>query len=358
MKEHDKIKINQCTITLTRNCNLRCDFCYAKEAGYIENETIEYENLKRIIDFCDEGKVKFLVFTGGEPTLYPNLIEILQYIKNKKHNMVPAITTNGILLENLDYCKSMIDNGVGYIDISLKGKNNVNCYTVSGQYCFEQQMNAIRNLSTLPVEFTCSMVLTWNNINNFHETIKNAWDNGARQFSFTFVIDNKRLEKQPFRYLEKYNPFHLIKSFISQIDKLNTITTNWWIEYSFPLCVYTPKQLSLLKGKLAAPCQIHKRNGITFNTKMNLLPCSMYFDSPGEQLGVDFFTYKDFIKKINHMSYKFTIDSLNLLPSEDCHSCEYLRLCYGGCPITWKNYSFAMLKQLKTKYMDMNKNAN
>lgn len=53
-----KNKLLQCTITLTRNCNLRCLFCYAKESGYIEKDLISYEDIIKIIDFCDSAKVK------------------------------------------------------------------------------------------------------------------------------------------------------------------------------------------------------------------------------------------------------------------------------------------------------------
>ena len=64
------VKIDQCTVTLTRNCNLRCSFCYAKKTEYIESNTLEYENLKKIVDFCEDAKVKYIVFTGGEPSVY------------------------------------------------------------------------------------------------------------------------------------------------------------------------------------------------------------------------------------------------------------------------------------------------
>ena len=87
----DKVKINQCTITLTRKCNLRCNFCYAKKTEYIENDIIDYDDLKKVIDFCDEARVKYIVFTGGEPTLYPQIFDILEYIKTKKNKIQVAI---------------------------------------------------------------------------------------------------------------------------------------------------------------------------------------------------------------------------------------------------------------------------
>ena len=159
-----KMNINQCTVTLTRKCNLRCNFCYAKKTEYMETANLEYENLKKIVDFCNDAKVKFIVFTGGEPTLYPHLIDILQYIKSKEHKMLPTIATNGIELQDFQYCKTLIDNGIGYIDISLKGKDSDECYKIVGRDCYRQQLTAIRNLSTLPIEFTCSIVITEDNV--------------------------------------------------------------------------------------------------------------------------------------------------------------------------------------------------
>ena len=43
-----KMNISQCTVTLTRKCNLRCAFCYAKRAEYSEADTIKLDDLKGI----------------------------------------------------------------------------------------------------------------------------------------------------------------------------------------------------------------------------------------------------------------------------------------------------------------------
>ena len=347
MKNLSVTTINQCTVILTRNCNLRCSFCYAKQAGYNKNDSIQYEDLKHIIDFCAEGGVKHLFFLGGEPTLYPELIKALQYVRNKHYNMIPAIATNGIVLDNFDYCKELVDNGISYIDISLKEQYRSYCDVNSKRNYFARQMNAIKNLSNLPIEFTCSMVLTKDNVNYFCELIKTAHDNGARQFSFTFVIDNEDSPEKELKYLESNNPFYLINSFIAQLDKLNSITTNWWVEYSFPLCAYTKEQLLLLKGKLAAPCQVHTKNGIVFDTDMSVLPCDMCTRDKLGKLGTDFTSYEEFVEWSQNGAYKDVMDNLNVLPSEDCLSCEHLEACYGGCPVSWKNYSFESLKNFK-----------
>lgn len=342
-----KNNLLQCTITLTRNCNLRCSFCYAKKEGYIDKNRIDYEDVVKIIDFCNEAKVKYIVLTGGEPVTYYKIIDALKYIQTKTRNMIPAISTNGVLLSDFAKCQELIDNGLKYIDISLKGSSAEQCYEITDRDCFSEQIKAIGNFAKLPIEMTCSMVLTKYNIESFCEAVKNAYHNGAKQFSFTFVIDNEDSIDKGLTYLEKNNPLYLIEFFIKQVDQLNKITTNWWIEYSFPICFYTEKQLYVLKNKLATKCQIHTKNCITIDTKLNLLPCNMYTDLSMGRFGMDFKSYKEFNRYRKSLDYKDVSDRLDFLPSGKCLACKYLKSCYGGCPLTWKNFSFEDMETFK-----------
>lgn len=344
----NKSGINQCIITVTRNCNLRCKFCYAKETGYIEQELIAFNDIKKIVDFCNEAKVNFIVLTGGEPTLHPDVMNIIKYINNSEHKMMATIATNGIKLSDYNFCKEMIDNGIGYVDISLKGRNEKACTEITGKDCFSKQMEAIHNLSQLPVEFTCSMVLSHENIDTFCDGIEVAYENGARQFSFTFALDNKESKIKDIEYLKQNNPFMLIEAFVSQIDRLNEVTRGeWWVEYTFPLCIYTKAQMKLLEGRLASPCHIFKRNGITLDSKMNLLPCGMHIDKKMGQFGKDFTSYEEFESYTECKTYKSTLDSLSKIPAKECNTCKYYEGCYGGCSIFWKNCSFDALREFK-----------
>mgnify|MGYP005783930911 CR=1 FL=1 len=341
--------IKQCSIVLTHDCNLRCNFCYVKDAGYVVNDKIEYDDLKSIIDFCCEAKVKYIFFTGGEPLTYSRLREILQYIKTRQHPITTAIATNGVLLKDMELCKTLIDNGIGYIDVSIKGKDRKEWCEMTGYDGSEAQHQAIRNLASLPIEFTCSMVITPENVQSFCESVQIAYDNGAKQFSFTFIIDNDDAEEKGVTYLKKHDPIKLINDFVSQTNKLSTITNDWWIEYSFPLCIYTEEQLKLLKGRLATPCQIHLKNAVTFNTKMELLPCDMFLYQQLAKFGRDFSSYKEFLSLLESTHYRKTMNKIRELPSNECTTCKHFNVCYGGCPVLWKNYSFSELMEFKAK---------
>lgn len=340
------MKIKQCTITLTRGCNLRCSFCYAKGTKYLANKTVDYDRLKKIIDFCDECKVTYIVFTGGEPLMYEHFMDILKYIKSKKHKMLPTIASNGILLANKKLCDELVANGLSYIDISLKGANEEEWTKITGKNYLENQKKAISNLSKMNIEYTCSMVLCKSNIDNFLNNIRMAYDNGARQFSFTFAIDNSYSNKKNLEYLKENNPRKLICKFISQIEELNSITKEWWIEYSYPICMYTEKQLLLLKNKLALPCQIHTKSGITFDTDLNLIPCNMGLDIKLGQFGKDFSNFKEFRKFAKKGKYREVNDELSQIPDRECKRCKYYKACNGGCPILWRNYSYNSMKKI------------
>ena len=231
-------KLKQCTIVLTRACNLRCDFCYVKDAGYDPKDMLSYENLLRIVDFCGEAGMKYIFFSGGEPLIYPHILDALNYIKNTKPTITSAIATNGVLLDDSNFCKNLVDTGIGYVDISIKGTDSTGWKNTTGYDGYLKQLCGIRNLATTSLEFTCSMVVTKDNVSTFCNAVQAAIDNGAKQFSFTFVIDNSESIAKNEKYLEENDPIALIDCFLSQTDRLNSITDDWWIEYSFPLYVY------------------------------------------------------------------------------------------------------------------------
>lgn len=342
------LRINQCIITITRACNLRCNFCYAKETGYKTNEFITMDSIKRLIDFCSASRVNFVVLTGGEPLLYPELPDILRYIKTRPHKMTTAIPTNGILFSDYEFCKRIIESGLDYADISMKGKDSQEWLNVTGYDGFTKQMKAIRNLSGLSIDFTCSMVITHENVETFCETVEHAYDSGGRKFSFTFVIDNEKNKECGQKYLEQNNPLMLIDRFISQVNRLTDITQGeWWLEYSFPLCIYTNEQLQKLKGRLAAPCHVHEDGSLTFDARLNLIPCSMFIKDIIGKFGEDFSSLSELESYMHTDSYMNIMNSLNRYPSDECEICADKNKCLGGCPCFWEHCTFEEFRKFK-----------
>lgn len=122
MKNHKigiiSLPIDRLHIELTNFCNFACEFCpdskMKRQRGMMPVETA-----KVILDeVADTRAVKTVLFhVMGEPVLYPNLIDVVEYAGNK--GIETCLTTNGSLLKE-KLLDELINAGVGKIIISLQ----------------------------------------------------------------------------------------------------------------------------------------------------------------------------------------------------------------------------------------------
>ncbi len=95
-------------------CNMRCPYCYNKDVVFGEKRIEEDE----ILGFLKKrvGLLDGISFTGGEATLYKNLIPFSQKIKDLGFDI--KLDTNGL---NFDVIRDMIEkNLVDYIALDFK----------------------------------------------------------------------------------------------------------------------------------------------------------------------------------------------------------------------------------------------
>ncbi|WP_432737368.1 radical SAM/SPASM domain-containing protein [Maridesulfovibrio sp. FT414] len=69
-------------LELSRVCDLRCIYCYASSGKKLNNE-LEYDEITTAVDQClNLGARKIIILGGGEPMLYPRIMDVLHYIHN------------------------------------------------------------------------------------------------------------------------------------------------------------------------------------------------------------------------------------------------------------------------------------
>jgi pyruvate formate lyase activating enzyme len=98
------------SVIYLRGCNLRCPYCH--NPNLVINNF--FKNNKPIEDFITlvkrrEKIIEGIVITGGEPTCYPSLNDLINYIKSNLKNIKIKIDTNGLRPEiirklDIDYC--------------------------------------------------------------------------------------------------------------------------------------------------------------------------------------------------------------------------------------------------------------
>lgn len=341
------MNIKTCWITVNRVCNLRCFYCYAKNTEYSPNSTMCLADAKQVVDFCYEGGIGHIILIGGEPTVYSDLFELIEYAKNR--GITSTLVTNGVKLSNLEYCKQLLACGIESINISIKGNDIDDFIRVTEFNKFDSVMAALRNLRAINAPFSCSMVITPENVLTFCKGVENAFTNGATYIGLSFAYDFcMETEKDP-EYLVKNNPYKLILEFLSQVETLNNITNgNWSLECGFPLCLYSEEQLATLGSHLTTSCQLLERGGIIFDHSLQIIPCNTMFPIKLGKLGEDFKTFQEFQAFAESGFYKEAMDYLTSVPSEKCLQCDKLKFCGGGCVNFWTHCSFEELEEFKS----------
>lgn len=86
VEQVDGLRFNIVEWMLGNVCNYNCSYC----SNEFKSGNKRFFDLQLYIDVCDkiiqesneQGKKVWFKFTGGEPTMYPDLIKLLQHIKN------------------------------------------------------------------------------------------------------------------------------------------------------------------------------------------------------------------------------------------------------------------------------------
>lgn len=110
--------IHYLRVSLTDKCNLRCVYCMADDMVFRPNaELMQDDELITLVHlFTELGFDKFRL-TGGEPTVRPNVVEIVREIARTPGVDSLSMTTNGVLLGQL--ARPLADAGLQRVNVSI-----------------------------------------------------------------------------------------------------------------------------------------------------------------------------------------------------------------------------------------------
>jgi MoaA/NifB/PqqE/SkfB family radical SAM enzyme len=127
------------SLTVTNSCNLRCKMCGQwSEEGYIYNNVkdsgskMKLADWKKLIDEMANHKMDFVLIRGGEPFLFPGIIELIEYAVDK--DLPLGIDSNGTMLEK--YAEDLVRIGNMHITFSVDGPEEIHDYVmgIKGSY--------------------------------------------------------------------------------------------------------------------------------------------------------------------------------------------------------------------------------
>jgi len=127
---------------VTRKCNLKCAHCYAHaDSNGCDGELSGEQGKSLIEDFAAYG-VPVVLFSGGEPLLRKDIVELAGFAVDK--GMRAVISTNGTLITR-DKAHRLRDVGLSYVGISLDGMQAVNDRFRGVSGAFQAAVEGIQN---------------------------------------------------------------------------------------------------------------------------------------------------------------------------------------------------------------------
>lgn len=90
-------------VSVIDRCNFRCRYCMPAEGlpWLAKDETLTADEIERLVRLFVGLGVRSVKFTGGEPTVRPDLPELIRRVRALPDDLDLSLTTNGYLLDRL-----------------------------------------------------------------------------------------------------------------------------------------------------------------------------------------------------------------------------------------------------------------
>jgi MoaA/NifB/PqqE/SkfB family radical SAM enzyme len=105
----------RCELILTDRCNFKCAYCRGIQKEFQGDMTLA--QAKEVVDIWTSGNLHNIRFSGGEPTIWKDLISLVEYTKLKPSIEHIALSTNGSA--TLEFYTQLCKAGVNDFSISL-----------------------------------------------------------------------------------------------------------------------------------------------------------------------------------------------------------------------------------------------
>jgi MoaA/NifB/PqqE/SkfB family radical SAM enzyme len=171
-------------IQVTRECNQKCIIC----SNPPTERKLDFESAKKEIDSLKRGGCSEIIFTGGEPTLYEKLPELIQYAS--RAGMLARIITNGQKIADIQYLKKLKKAGLKHLHLSIYSSEDKIQQKISGNKNSLQNIKkALNNLKKIRgISVDINIAISRLNAGHLRQTA--SWIVKRYSFIKHFVFNN------------------------------------------------------------------------------------------------------------------------------------------------------------------------
>lgn len=148
-------------LQVARVCNQKCLFCSNPANGRV----ITWKEAVALVDSFAAQKAAGVILTGGEPTLFERLPELVAYARKK--GLPPRLITNGQRAAKPEYLKALADAGLDHLHVSVhSAKPEVQAELTGNPASLPNILRALENAGKLGVRVDVNTVI--NSLNAGH----------------------------------------------------------------------------------------------------------------------------------------------------------------------------------------------
>jgi len=125
-----------------RRCNLHCVHCYSHSADMDYEGEMSTEEGKKMLEDIAKFGCPVILFSGGEPLMRPDLLELIAYARSL--GLRAVISTNGTLISK-EMALKLKEFGLSYVGVSLDGLEGTNDKFRGVKGAYQMALDGIRN---------------------------------------------------------------------------------------------------------------------------------------------------------------------------------------------------------------------
>ena len=308
-------------LALTYRCNNACAHCYnARPRNYPEMDT---DTWKKVIDRVWELRIPHVVFTGGEPTLREDLVELVAYAQAK--GLVTGLNTNGRKLADPSLLQALIAAGLDHVQITIESYDaTVHNTMVRASGAWEETLAGLRNVVASKIYMMTNTTLLQNNAYELERILEFLASEGVPTVGLNALIYSGH-GREVHTGLQE-NELPALLDIAQRLTQAHGQRLIWYTPTQY--CAFNPMQMSLgIKGCTAA------YYNMCVESDGQVIPCQSYYQALGHILN-------DSWDSIWNHPLSRQLRERQDIP-EGCRHCDFLVECGGGCPLSRDHQSVA-----------------
>lgn len=305
-------------LALTYRCNNDCPHCYnARARTYPELSTDEW---KEIIDRLWDINIPHLIFTGGEPTLRDDLVELVAYAEKK--GQITGLNTNGRRLSDGKFLDALVAAGLDHVQITLESHNpEIHDQMVNHKGAWKQTVEGLKKSLASPLFVMTNTTMLQNNRDSMGETLDFLGQLGVPTIGLNALIYAGRGKEVGTGLSE--DQLKPLLELARERTNLNGQKLIWYTPTLY--CYFNPMEMGLgIKGCTAA------LYNMCIEPDGGVIPCQSYYQQLGNLL-------KDPWGSIWEHDLALQLRERKYLP-DGCRTCSLLEECGAGCPLSYADH--------------------